>query len=152
MVIDEMRRRHLRGVVAIENDVNPHPWSKNLFRAELDQPRSRSVVAIVPRQVVVGYASLMIVGADAHITNVGIGREWQRRGIATALLEDVVARGVREGVVDVTLEVRVSNQAARRLYEGLGFVEEGIRPRYYSDNAEDAVIMWWRGVGPRLAP
>ena len=106
------------------------------------------MVAVVPRQVVVGYASLMMVGSDAHITNVGIGREWQRRGIATALLEDVVARGVQEGVVDVTLEVRVSNHPARRLYEDLGFVQEGIRPRYYSDNAEDAVIMWWRGVGP----
>jgi ribosomal-protein-alanine N-acetyltransferase len=146
--IRPMRRRHLNGVVVVEDGSNPHPWSKRLFENELVQPSCRSLVAIAPRAEVVGFATLMVVGGDAHVTNLGVTPPWRRRGVAARLMHRLMGDAAHEGVTDVTLEVRRSNTAAIALYRGLGFAVEGERPRYYPDNGEDAVIMWCRDLGP----
>jgi len=91
---------------------------------------------------VVGYGGMWIVLDEAHITNVAVHPELRGRGVGRALMMELLSRAVVLGAPGITLEVRVSNQVARNLYKSLGFVEKGMRRKYYSDNNEDAIIMW----------
>jgi len=141
-----MRARHLRGVVAIEQQTSGRPWSRELFASELKQASSRSVVAVRPDAAVVGFGCLMSTGFEAHITNIAVDPSCRRQGIATLLMLRLVAIAQDWGLDDVTLEVRASNDAARALYERFGFVQDGVRPRYYAESGEDALIMWARGL------
>jgi ribosomal-protein-alanine N-acetyltransferase len=147
VVIAPMRRRHLRGVVAIENRVNHRPWSQSLFAGELRLPDTRRYVVALDGSVVAGFAGVMYTGFEAHITNIAVDPERRREQIATrlllTLLDDCRARGVDE----VTLEVRMSNDAAQALYHRFGFAPGGVRPNYYADIAEDALIMWAHDLG-----
>ncbi len=140
--ISPMRRRHLRGVVRIEQAVNPRPWSLNLFLSELRYTESRAYLVARVGASIVGYAGLMLVAGDGHITNVGVDPGHRRQGIATRLLLELCRRALEEGAEALTLEVRVSNTAAQGLYRRFGFVPAGVRKNYYSDANEDALIMW----------
>ena len=91
---------------------------------------------------VVGYGGLWLMVDEAHVTSVAIRPEFRGRGLGELLMLIMVDVAIRLGARWLTLEVRVSNRAARKLYEKLGFREAGLRPRYYTDNNEDAVIMW----------
>lgn len=147
-----MRRRHLRGVVAIEQDVNPRPWSTRLFAGELRMPTSRVYVVASSGFEVVGYAGLMTTLDEGHVTNVAVHRDHRRRHVATMLLLALFRRAVERGVADLTLEVRASNAAAQELYRRFGFAPGGVRRGYYADSGEDALIMWAHGVdGPEYA-
>src|SRR5690349_16965255 len=119
-----MRTRHLRGVVAIEQQTSHRPWSKQLFASELKQHSSRCVV---------GFGCLMSTGFETHVTNIAVDPAWRRRGIATLLMLRLVAETRRWGLADMTLEVRASNDAAKSLYETFGFVQDGVRPKYYAE-------------------
>lgn len=140
--VEPMRRRHLRGVLRIEQQANPHPWSMSLFAGELRSPDSRLYVVALDGTEVVGYAGAMLVVGDAHITNVGVANDRRRRGIASRMLLDVARAAIAEGQTAMTLEVRISNTGAVALYRDFGFVPAGVRKSYYSDNGEDALIMW----------
>lgn len=91
---------------------------------------------------VVGYGGLWMMVDEAHVTSVAVRRDFRGRGLGELLMLTLFEVGIRLGARWLTLEVRVSNHVARRLYLKLGFREAGIRPRYYTDNNEDAVIMW----------
>lgn len=95
--------------------------------------------------LVVGYAGVWRVEDEGHITNVAVLPEYRGKRIASSLLEEMFDICGKNGIVDYTLEVRVSNFPAISLYEKHGFESEGIRPGYYQDNHEDAMIMWRRG-------
>ncbi len=142
IVISPMRRRHLRGVVAIENRVNHRPWSQSLFAGELRLPDTRRYLVALEGAVVTGFGGVMYTGFEAHVTNIAVDPDRRREQIATrlllTLLDDCRARGVDE----VTLEVRMSNDAAQALYHRFGFAPGGVRPNYYADISEDALIMW----------
>lgn len=140
--VEPMRRRHLRAVLRIEQHANPRPWSMALFASELRYRESRVYLVARDSTSVVGFAGLMIVGGDGHVTNIGVDRARRREGIATRLLLDLAGRAVAEGVDALTLEVRVSNEAAQGLYRRFGFAPAGVRKRYYADTNEDALIMW----------
>jgi len=142
--IGPMRRRHLRGVLRIEELVNPRPWSLSLFLSELRYTASRAYLVARVGTEVVGYAGLMLVAGDGHITNVGVDPEHRRQGIATRLLLELVRRALEEGAEALTLEVRVTNTGAQELYRHFGFVPAGVRKGYYpaSEANEDALIMW----------
>jgi ribosomal-protein-alanine N-acetyltransferase len=142
IVVEPMRRRHLRGVLRIEQAVNPRPWSLSLFSSELRYRDSRVYVVARSGTELVGYAGLMLVAGDGHVTNVGVDESHRRRGVATRLLLELARRGLAEGAEALTLEVRVSNDAAQGLYRQFGFVPAGVRKAYYSDTGEDALIMW----------
>lgn len=146
VVVAPMRRRHLRAVTAIERAVSPHPWSHSLFAGELRMPSSRFWVVARGGTRVVGFGGLMVVGDEGHITNLAVHPEWRRRGIATRMLMVLVDEASERGVSDLTLEVRLSNDPAQGLYRRFGFAPGGIRPRYYRDNGEDALIMWAHGI------
>lgn len=137
-----MRRRHLRGVMAIERQVYPRPWSPNLFLSEMTESKNRCyLVARIDREVV-GYAGMICYGEEAHVTNIAVDPLHHRQKIATRLLYDLLGEGVEMGAEAVSLEVRVTNWGAQRLYGGFGFRPVGVRKNYYQEINEDALIMW----------
>lgn len=142
VAIEPMRRRHLRAVHRIEEATNPHPWSMALFVSELNRADDRIYrVARVDHRVV-GYAGLLLLAGDGHVANVGVDADHRRQGIASRLLIDLFRRAIADGVGALTLEVRASNSPAQELYRRFGFEPAGVRRRYYSDNGEDALVMW----------
>jgi len=147
VVIVPMRRRHLRGVVGIEERTNHRPWSMTLFQGELRQPTSRRYVVALDGHRVVGFAGLMLTGFEGHITNVAVDPDHRRRHIATRMMVVLFREAMRLGVEDLTLEVRVTNRAAQDMYRRFGFAPGGVRPNYYDDIKEDALIMWAHGIG-----
>jgi [ribosomal protein S18]-alanine N-acetyltransferase len=140
--VTRMRRRHLRGVMAIERRVYPRPWSPNLFLSEMTESSTRRyLVARVDRQIV-GYGGLICYGEEAHVTNIAVDPDHHRRKIGSRLLRDLLIAAIDMGAEAVSLEVRVSNWGAQRMYEGFGFRPVGIRKNYYQEINEDALIMW----------
>lgn len=137
-----MRRRHLRGVVRIEAQVYPRPWSQSLFVSELALRGSRSyVVAKVGREVV-GYAGLMMSLTDGHVTTIAVDPAWHRHGIGTRLLLTLAYEAIEREALALTLEVRLSNRGAQEMYKRFGFTAVGVRKGYYGDTGEDALVMW----------
>ncbi len=146
VLVAPMRRRHLRGVVSIEQRTNHRPWSHGLFLGELRMPTSRSYVVALDRHRVLGFAGLMLTGAEGHITNIAVDPDHRRRHLATRMLLVQFREAHRFGLEDLTLEVRMSNTAAQELYRRFGFAPGGVRRNYYSDIKEDALIMWAHGI------
>lgn len=141
-VITPMRRRHLRQVLRIDSAVYPRPWSLGLYLGELSTTDGRSYLVARRGTDVVGYAGLMVIVGDAHVTTVAVAPAHQHQGIATRLLLVLAREAIALGAERITLEVRASNRSAQALYGRFGFAPAGVRKAYYVDNREDAVIMW----------
>lgn len=137
-----MRRRHLRKVLEIEHKTYPNPWSLGLFLSELGQRQTRHYVVARVGGRVVGYAGLMVGYEESHVTNIAVDPAWQRHQIGTRLLVNLHSAAIRRGTKNLTLEVRMSNMSAQAMYRRFGFETEGIRKNYYSENGEDALVMW----------
>jgi len=137
-----MRRRHLRGVMAIERQAYARPWSPNLFVAEMSEPQNRSYLVARIDKDVVGYAGMICYGDEAHITNIAVDPMLQGHRIASRLLLEELRVAVGMAARAVSLEVRVTNWRAQRLYARFGFRPVGIRRNYYAELREDALIMW----------
>ena len=117
------------------------PWPSYAFRQELEGNRLARYIVARDGERVVGYAGIWLMVDEAHITTFAVDPEYRRQGIGHAILRELLALSHRVGAVVATLEVRATNVAARRLYERYGFRPVGVRPRYYTDNGEDALIM-----------
>ena len=142
VVIDPMRLRDLGEVLKIEKLCFTTPWSKHAFLSELlDNDRAYYLVAKVGDRPV-GYIGVWLVAGEGHITNVAVHPDFRMRGIGGRLLRAVEELAAARGHRRMTLEVRVSNETAQRLYRKLGYIAAGVRRRYYRDNDEDALIMW----------
>ena len=132
----------LDALEVIERQSYPSPWSRAMFSAELGKPGALALGAYLDTDELVGFAIASRYVDAWHVMNIAVAPAFRRRGIAQAMLErlfEVTGSDPRRGY---TLEVRVSNTEAIRLYERLGFEARGIRRGYYTDNREDAVIMW----------
>ena len=132
----------LDAIERIERASYPTPWSRSMFASELAKSTSRSLAAVSAGELLIGYLVLSRYVDAWHVMNVAVDPAYRRLGIASAMLRrlfevtgDVAERGY-------TLEVRVSNTAAIGLYESFGFTKHGVRRGYYTDNREDALIMW----------
>ena len=137
-----MLRRHVRSVLRIEEQVYPRPWSQNLFHSELAMPSSRIyLVARIGRKLV-GYGGTMLVGEDGHITTLAVHPEWHRSQVGTRLMVALTRAALARDARNLTLEVRVANDAAQGLYRRFGFAPVGVRKGYYQETGEDALVMW----------
>lgn len=127
-------------IMEIERASFSYPWSVRFFLQELRVPCARSLLAVLDGKTV-GYIIFWFLPSEADIHNVAVHPAQRRQGIGRSLLQAVIDEAGRQGLSRITLEVRKSNEAAQRLYQSLGFVSQGLRKGYYSDDGEDALIM-----------
>ncbi|OOE00365.1 ribosomal-protein-alanine N-acetyltransferase [Anoxybacillus kestanbolensis] len=137
-----MTIQDLDRIVEIEQRSFTLPWSRSSFHQELtNNPYARYIVMEHDGQII-GYCGMWLVMDEAHITNIAVLPEFRGKKLGEALMKQAMALAREEGTKTMTLEVRVSNIVAQSLYRKLGFLNGGIRKRYYSDNQEDALVMW----------
>jgi [ribosomal protein S18]-alanine N-acetyltransferase len=127
-------------IMAIERSAYRFPWSERFFLQELQVPCARSILAEIDG-CITGYVLFWLLPGVIDIHNVAVHLNFRRRGIARLLLGKVLAQAKVQSVTRVTLEVRKSNSAAKKLYESIGFLVTGTRQGYYSDDGEDALTM-----------
>jgi ribosomal-protein-alanine N-acetyltransferase len=145
-----LEMRDLNAIEVIERASYPTPWSRSMFAGELAKPSSISLGAFHPEtNELLGYLIISRYVDAWHVMNLAVAPDHRRRRIAASLLERLFELTTGEGRRGYTLEVRVSNDVAIKLYEQAGFKARGIRRGYYTDNREDALIMW-RDPEPRL--
>jgi len=158
-VIQPMRWEDVPAVMAIERESFPLPWSNYTYRHELTENTHSHYIVVRPRQTrankgawwrqflwpaspaLAGYGGFWLVVDEAHISTLAVAPQWRGRGLGELLLAAMIEQAIGMKAVMVTLEVRVSNTVAQKLYTKYGFVITGTRPRYYRDNDEDAHIM-----------
>jgi len=131
-------------VTALEQQTYPTPWSENVFREELAQP-NRIYLLAEEEGMLAGYAGLMLVGEEAHVTTVAVEDAWRGKKVGTGLMLRLVDGAIRNGASHLTLEVRASNVIAQDLYRRFGMAPVGMRKNYYPN--EDALIMWAHDIG-----
>jgi ribosomal-protein-alanine N-acetyltransferase len=142
--------KDLAAIERIEQRSYPTPWSRSMFAGELAKPSSICLGAF-DAESLAGYLIISRYVDAWHVMNVAVSPEYRGRGIATSLLDRLFEETAGDGRRGYTLEVRVSNGDAIRLYERVGFKARGIRRGYYTDNREDALIMWKDPVPPGFA-
>jgi len=136
----------LTGLLAVEEASFLNPWTREMYLAELENPGvSYLFVAKDPAGRVVGFCGFWRVLDELHINNLAVLPECRLQGIASAILGRILEEGRRAGAGRATLEVRRSNEAARRLYERFGFTVAGVRRGYYRHPEEDALVLWREG-------
>lgn len=143
IIIRDMRHSDLDAVVAVEQASFSIPWTRGMLEEELFNSRARYRVLEFQGSVV-GYVGMWQILDEGHITNIAVLPEFRRKGFARRLMQDLVDYARENGICSLTLEVRIGNLPAIRLYESFGFKTEGCRKHYYADNNEDALIMWLR--------
>ncbi|SDJ93621.1 ribosomal protein S18-alanine N-acetyltransferase [Natronincola ferrireducens] len=141
----EVRRMLLKDiddVVEIEKRCFPIPWTRGAFETELRKNKLALYFVGLWRGKVVGYGGMWLIIDEGHITNIAVHPDYQGRKVGEAIVEAIIEEAKARRIYRITLEVRKSNDIAQNLYKKLGFITCGIRPGYYSDNGEDAMIMW----------
>jgi ribosomal-protein-alanine N-acetyltransferase len=128
-------------VAQIEKMNFSHPWTQEMLEEELNNMLSSFICALGENGVVLGYAGLTVVAGEGYINNIAVRQEYRKQGVASALLEVFIRFAKAQGLDFLTLELRVSNEAAKRLYMKHGFAQVGRRKDYYDDPTEDAILM-----------
>lgn len=128
-------------VAEIERMNFSHPWTEKMLQEELDNMLSSFICALGENGVVMGYAGLTVVAGEGYINNIAVRQEYRKQGVASELLKVFLRFGKAQGLSFLTLEVRASNEAAKRLYMKHGFAQVGRRKNYYDDPKEDAILM-----------
>ncbi len=118
------------------------PWSRESLRLEVEENKCARYFTVRTEGKVVGYGGMWLILDEAHITNIAVHPDYRNRGFGRLIMQTLMEEASRLGIERMTLEVRVSNCPAIHLYESMGFERGGIRKGYYSNNREDALIMW----------
>lgn len=118
------------------------PWTKDAFFNEMNINEHAYYVIAETEEGIVGYCGMWLVLDEAHVTNIAIHPDQRGKKLGGGLMEAAIETAKAQGAVLMTLEARVSNTVAQNLYRKLGFKNGGIRKRYYTDNYEDAIVMW----------
>ena len=137
-----MTEEHIEQVLQVEEACFSIPWTREDFQREMKENKMAIYRIAVLDDKIVGYAGMWHVVTEGHITNVAVLEQYRRRGVAKALMEEILNIAQQKQMIGITLEVRISNIAAQKLYTKYGFRPEGFRKNYYQDTKEDAVIMW----------
>ena len=140
-----MDSSHIKGIYELSKICFSIPWSLDSISNEVENPLAKYVIAQdLSTDQIIGYAGVWIVAGEGDITNIAVNPSYRKQGIASNILKKLFEVCKENNCSDITLEVRVSNIPAQNLYKKFNFKEEGIRKKYYSDNGEDAMIMWKR--------
>lgn len=137
----QMTKEHIDGVCTVENLCFKSPWTKEAFESEIENENAFYFAALDEKDDVVAYGGFWCVCGEGQITNIAVHPDMRRMHIGEALLDKIIDTALKLSAEFITLEVRVSNDAAQALYEKKGFKKVGIRKRYYKDNGEDAFLM-----------
>jgi ribosomal-protein-alanine N-acetyltransferase len=130
-------------VAALEAECFTNPWTRSMLEREIKGSNSARVYVLrAPDRAVAAFCTCWLIVDELHINTIAVDPAMRRAGLATVLMDYVMRDAARSGALRATLEVRASNEPARRLYARLGFVERGVRPHYYTQPEEDAVILW----------
>jgi ribosomal-protein-alanine acetyltransferase len=141
-MIRRMTVEDVDGVHAIEADTFARPWSRQSFFEEMTRNAcARYLVAVLPDGQIAGFAGVWVVLDEGHITNIAVRKDCRGRGMGRALLESLMQYAANLGVVYMTLEVRAGNHKAQHIYKSHGFIQVGVRKKYYEDNGEDALFL-----------
>lgn len=144
-------------IVALEQQTFTMPWTAEAFRNELTQNHFARYMAMEREGEIIGYAGMWTIMDEAHVTNIAVAERFRGQKLGARLLAELMRTAGFLGMRKITLEVRVSNDVAQNLYRKFGFTAAGKRPKYYSDNQEDALIMWadipedWESIGSEKA-
>jgi ribosomal-protein-alanine N-acetyltransferase len=141
VVVERMGLEDIGAVHEIERLSFTTPWPAHAFEQELKGNRLARYVVARAGERLVGFAGLWLMVDEAHVTTFGVHPEWRRQGIGRQLLLNLAELALAIGARRMTLEVRPSNEPAQALYHSFGFEVSGRRPRYYTDNGEDALVM-----------
>jgi [ribosomal protein S18]-alanine N-acetyltransferase len=129
-------------ILGIEQSSFNAPWSREAFYREIAENQFAHYLLIEDQFFPIGYCGIWLVMDEAHITNIAVLPSYRGRKLGKQLMKEAMKYSMRYGARTMTLEVRVSNHVAQNLYRKLGFQAGGIRKNYYSDNGEDALVMW----------
>ena len=142
MIIRKAEDRDVVSMAELDKICFAAPWSEDSFRFEVNEnPMALYIVAEIDGRLA-GYAGLWLIVDEGHITNVAVHPDFRRKHIGQAIISVLLAAAEEAGAMSQTLEVRVSNEPAQKLYSKFGFKSAGVRKGYYEDNKEDAMIMW----------
>ncbi|MGP1569469.1 MAG: ribosomal protein S18-alanine N-acetyltransferase [Eubacteriales bacterium] len=133
----------IMNMAALDSACFAIPWSLDSFENELENVNTTYVV-VCDGDEIVGFAGFWKIANEGHITRVMISKDYRRQALGKVMLEFLMMLGKDMGVSEYTLEMRRSNEPALKFYEKLGFAVEGIRPKYYQNNMEDALVLWKR--------
>lgn len=137
-----MQLEDIPAIAALERESFALPWTEEAFRNELLQNHFARYMVMECDGVIIGYGGMWTIVDEAHITNIAVRPAYRGRKLGERLLREMMKTAAFLGMRRMTLEVRVSNTIAQNLYAKFGFAPSGVRKRYYSDNNEDALIMW----------
>jgi [ribosomal protein S18]-alanine N-acetyltransferase len=140
--IRRMNTKDIKEVLEIEHSCFETPWTRSAFEMEIKQNKLAVYFVAVIEEKVVGYGGMWLIMDEAHITNIAVHPKYRGQKIGTKIMETIIQEAKNRRLLRMTLEVRNSNTVAQNLYRQLGFLPCGIRPGYYQDNGEDALIMW----------
>lgn len=142
VAFENMKTAHLDGVLEIERNSFPTPWSREAYSHEVaGNDFAYYQVALMDGKVV-GYCGMWTILDEAHVTTIAVHPAHRGRGLGNRLLHRLICEAKRRSCIKMTLEVRPSNHTAIKLYTKTGFISHGKRPGYYTDTGEDAIIMW----------
>ena len=133
--------KDLPSVMELDREAFFDSWSRDTWQGELQNQIAVWIVEELEEQIV-GYAGIWVVAGEAQVMRVAVRKELRNRGLGLALTQALIQKAWEGGAEAITLEVRENNIAAQKVYERCGFVSEGVRPNYYEDTHEGAVIMW----------
>lgn len=137
-----MEEKHLDQLMDIETRSFLSPWTRSAYLYELTNNDFAHYIIVSKGDQILGYAGMWIILDESHVTTLAVHPNYRRRGLGRMIMLEMMRRSIPLGATRITLEVRDSNLAARHLYASLGFVEKGLRKKYYADTNEDAIIMW----------
>lgn len=142
MSIRHMEVDDLEEVMRIDRESFSSPWTQAVFMDELRLNKQAVYFVVETKLEIVGYVGMWIVYEDAQITNIAISKRYRGYGIGEKLFGYAIQHAIQQGAERLSLEVRVSNEVAQNMYSKFGLVEAGIRKNYYTDDGEDALVMW----------
>ena len=141
-MVNNMEVEHLPEVIEIESNSFPTPWTFSSYYYEIENNNLADYIVVLKDNKVIGYAGVWLIIDEVHLTTIAVAEQYRGQQLGEMLIIELIRRVKIKGGTRMTLEVRPSNLSAQSLYTRMGFISYGLRKGYYTDNNEDAIIMW----------